>query len=432
MRRENKRMPINETFARRIKPIMLGLVEHYGTPFHIYDGASIVATHRAMVGAFGDWPFRQHFAVKALPNPAVLKALVQAGSGLDCSSVPELRLAKDAGAAGEAVVFTSNNTSKWEYDEALAMGALITFDDLRYLQRAGQLPRIVAFRVSPQGAPVRSTLMGGGEGSKFGVPRESLSEAYAEARRRGAERFGIHGMSCANELSLVNALRAAEDLLGIAVTLKRTLGISFDYINFGGGLGIPYRLEDQPFDFGAYAAAIRKSVGAAFPTQRPRLLMECGRYVTGPHGILVARVINRLRKEQEIVGLDASMSALMRPGFYRTAYHHITLPFAGERPKIVADVVGSLCENIDRFAVGRQLPDPQEGDVVYIHDTGAHGLAMGFTYNGRLRPAELLLTDSGEVLEIRRAETYDDYVATVRCKPVPLSTTVWERSNLVA
>jgi diaminopimelate decarboxylase/decarboxylase len=423
-------MPISETFARRLKPIIKDLVEQYSTPFHIYDAAGIVATHLVMVDAFGDYPFHQHFAVKSLPNPAVLKTLVQVGSGLDCSSPAELRLAEACGAFGEAVVFTSNNTSLSEYDAAMAAGVLITFDDVHYLQRAEHLPPIVAFRVSPQGAPTQSALMGGTEGSKFGVPREELIEAYAEAQGRGATRFGIHGMSCANELNVGNAVRAAQDLVNLAGKIAQALGISFDYINFGGGLGIPYRPDDQPFDFREYAAAIRTAIATTLPSQRPRVLMECGRYVTGPHGILVARVINRVKKEREIAGLDASMSALMRPGFYKTAYHHITLPFAEQRPQVVVDIVGSLCENIDRFAVARLLPDPQEGDIVYIHDTGAHGHAMGFTYNGRLRPAELMLTQTGDVVEIRRAETFEDYVATVQWNPVPLPALASERRSV--
>ncbi|MCY1079435.1 diaminopimelate decarboxylase [Archangium lansingense] len=413
-------MPIQPTFARRLEPIMMELVEQYGTPFHIYDLAGIVATHRSMVQAFGDWPFRQYFAVKALPNPAVLRALVQAGSGLDCSSPVELQLAQASGAVGDAIVFTSNNTTLEEYEQALGAGALITFDDERYLRRAEPLPPVIAFRVAPNGGAARSTLMGVAGESKFGVPRPVLADAYMEAHRRGAERFGIHGMSCANELDVSNAVRAAEELVETAVQIERAVGIQFEYINFGGGSGIPYRLEDQPFDFRAYASAIRAALAKAFPGRRPRVLMECGRFVSGPHGILVARVINRVKKERAVVGLDASMSALMRPGFYRTAYHHVSLPFAGPRPEVSVDVVGSLCENIDRFAVDRRLPDPAEGDIVYIHDTGAHGHAMGFTYNGRLRPAELLLTEAGDVLEIRRAETFEDYVTTVRWEPIPL------------
>lgn len=412
-------MPIHAEFARRLAPIMPELVERHGTPFHIYDEAGILATHRAVVSAFAGERFRQYFAVKALPNPAVLTALVRAGSGLDCSSAVELQLARASGAVGEDVVFTSNNTSREEYEQALAAGALVTFDDERYLARASELPSIVAFRVSPQGSAARSTLMGRAGESKFGVPRARLVSAYAEARRRGAQRFGIHGMTCANELDAGHAIRAAQELVEDAQVIARALGIHFDYINFGGGLGIPYRPEDPPFELAALAVAIREAL-AALPEPRPRVLMECGRYISGPHGVLVARVINRVRKEREIAGLDASMSALMRPAIYPSAYHHISLPFAEARPSVTVDVVGSLCENIDRFAVGRTMPDPAEGDIVYVHDTGAHGHAMGFTYNGRLRPAELLLRESGEVVEIRRAEGFEDYVATVRWEPLPV------------
>ena len=411
-------MPLLPSFAQRLGPIISDVVQCYGTPFHIYDAAGIVATHRAMTNAFDGWPFQQYFAVKALPNPAILRTLVGAGSGLDCSSIAELGLARAVGATGEAVVFTSNNTSPAEYQAALDAGALITFDDWRYLKRAERLPRVVAFRVSPHGAAAGSVLMGGAGQSKFGVPRRLLADAYADALARGATTFGIHGMTCANELSVTNALSAAEDLLAAAATLESTLGIQFEYVNLGGGLGIPYRPDDVPFDFSAYATGIRTKMAATFPKRRPRILMECGRYVSGPHGILVTRVVNRLGKEREIVGVDASMSALMRPGFYRGSYHHVSLPFAADRAHRTVDVVGSLCENIDRFAVDRVLPDPVEGDIVYIHDTGAHGHAMGFTYNGRLRPAELMLTEDGDVVEIRRAETFDDYVATVRWQPV--------------
>jgi diaminopimelate decarboxylase/decarboxylase len=408
---------IQEGFARRLEPIVPDLVARYGTPFHIYDLGAIVATHRSMVAAFGDWPFRQYFAVKALPNPAVLRALVAAGSGLDCSSPVELELARAVGVTGDAVVFTSNNTTGDEYRRALAAGAVITLDDRRYLERAETLPPVVAFRVAPHGAAAQSALMGAAGDSKFGVPVRALAAAYAEARRRGATRFGLHGMTCANELELANAVRAAEDLIATAVGVERETGVELEYVNFGGGLGIPYRPGEQPFDFRAFARAICEALASAFPRRRVRALMECGRYVSGPHGVLVTRVVNRVRKDREIAGLDASMSALMRPGFYKTAYHHISLPFAGDRPEVTVDVVGALCENIDRFAVQRRMPDPAEGDIAYIHDTGAHGHPMGWTYNGRLRPAELALTEAGEPVEIRRAETYQDYVATVRWEP---------------
>jgi diaminopimelate decarboxylase len=410
-------MPIGDDFARRLMPVLAQLVAEYGTPFHIYDAEGIAATQRQMVAAFRGGSFKQYFAVKALPNPQVLTLLLREGSGLDCSSPAELLLAERVGASGQAIVFTSNNTTLAEYRLALRMGAFITFDDRSMLEKADPMPPVVAFRVAPHGAVAGSSLMGDQTNSKFGVPPNELADCYAQARRRGVSRFGIHGMSCANELDTSRAIRAAEDLFSIARHIAEAVGITFEYINIGGGLGIPYRLEDQAFNFGTFVSVVREARDRNFGNASPLILMECGRYVTGPHGVLVARVVNRCRKEREIVGLDASMSALMRPALYRNAYHHITIPFAQQRPLVVADVVGSLCENTDKFAVDRPLPDPREGDVVLVHDTGAHGHAMGFTYNGRLRPAELLLAANGDVLEIRRAETFDDYVATVCWKP---------------
>jgi diaminopimelate decarboxylase len=410
-------MPMSEAFAGRLLPLVNDLAEAYGTPFHIYDELGIIGTHLEVARAFEGSPFQQYFAVKALPNPAILSRLVAHGSGLDCSSPAELLLAESVSASGDRVVFTSNNTSDAEYAQALALGALITFDDRRFLDRATQLPDIVAFRVAPHGDAAGSSLMGSADHSKFGVPPRQLAAAYRAAQARGVRRFGLHGMTCANELNVDRAICAATDLLDVASMIETEVGIEFEYVNFGGGLGIPYRPQDAAFDFGRYAAAIRQALTQRFPQRSVRVLLELGRIITGPHGVLVARVINRLSKERQIAGLDASMSALMRPGFYRTAYHHVSLPFAHGRPEVRIDVVGSLCENIDRFATDRLLPDPAEGDLAIIHDTGAHGHSMGFTYNGRLRPAELLLTGSEGVLEIRRPERFEDYVATVRFEP---------------
>lgn len=409
-------MPLSDAFAGRLLPLLQELVARYGTPFHIYDEAGIVATYRGMVDAFGGEPYRQYFAVKALPNPVILRTLLGEGSGLDCASAIELELAAKVGAVAEDVVFTSNNTAVEEYGLALKNQALITFDDRSHLDKADRLPEVVAFRMAPYGMSASSTLMGSATHSKFGVPVNELPAAYREAKRRGARRFGIHGMICANELDLDRATRAAVDVVELGAQVAAAAGIELEYVNVGGGLGIPYLPDDRPIDFRAYAAAILQARRRHFPRSRPRVLMECGRYVTGPHGVLVTRVINRCRKGQDIVGVDASMSALMRPGFYG-AYHHISLPFAAGRPEILVDVVGSLCENNDKFGVDRLLPEPAEGDIALVHDTGAHGHAMGFTYNGRLRPAELLLTSAGEVVEIRRAETFDDYLATARWQP---------------
>jgi diaminopimelate decarboxylase/decarboxylase len=413
-------VPLSDGFAGRLLPVLENLVAAYGTPFHIYDASGIAETHRSMTGAFGGEPFRQYFAVKALPNPNVLRLLVEEGSGLDCSSPTELILAGRVGAAGDDVVFTSNNTTLAEYRLALGTGALITFDDRSFLDKVDVLPEPVAFRVSPHGLSAGSVLMGDATASKFGVPAGELVDAYREARRRGATRFGIHGMAIANELDTDRVIQAAVDVIELGAQMAAAAGIELEYVNIGGGLGIPYLPEDKPVNFAVFADAVVVARNRCFPRGRPRILMECGRYVTGPHGVLVARVVNRSRKGRDIVGLDASMSALMRPGFYRGAYHHLSLPFAGDRPQGRFDVVGSLCENIDKFAIDRLLPESREGDIALIHDTGAHGHAMGFTYNGRLRPAELLLTPDGDVVEIRRAETVEDYLATARWQPEPV------------
>ncbi|TYB69200.1 diaminopimelate decarboxylase [Nonomuraea sp. PA05] len=406
-------MPMSAEFAERLLPLLPDLVASYDTPFHIYDARGIVATHEAMVRAFGNAAYRQYFAVKALPNPNVLALLRAAGSGFDCSSAVEVRLALAVGAQAGDIVFTSNNTALSEYQLARAAGALITFDDRSFLKKVDELPETVAFRISPSGLTAGCALMGSAAHSKFGVPVHELAGAYADAVARGARRFGIHGMTLANELDTGRAARAAADVIRIGARIADRIGIGLAYVNVGGGLGIPYREDDKPIDFTAYAEEIVAAKEEYFGSGGPRILTEIGRYVTGPHGVLVTRVINRCRKGHEIAGLDASMSSLMRPALYG-AYHHISLPYAKGRPLGRFDVVGALCENLDKFAIDRELPEPRDGDIALVHDTGAHGHAMGFTYNGRLRPAELMLTDGGDVVEIRRAETYDDYTATVR------------------
>lgn len=411
-------MPLGSKFSNRLLPILGNVMEKYKTPFHIYDVAGMKETHKQMVSSFSQYNLQQYFAVKSLPNPMIIKELVEIGSGLDCSSPVELLIAKRLGVKGESIVFTSNNTSIEEYQMALDMGALITFDDYTIFNRAEKLPDAVAFRVSPASFVATSVLMTGAQGSKFGVPRNELIDAYREAKNRGVRRFGIHGMSCANELNVENAISFARELVSIAKWIHNELDIEFDYINFGGGLGIPYYVTDAPFNFEYYAKSIEALLSESLPN-KPKVVMENGRYVTGPHGILVTSVINRMKKEREIVGVNASMSDLMRPGFYKTAYHHISLPFVdiNERPMKTMDVVGPLCENMDRFAIDRELPDPKIGDTLLIHDTGAHSHAMGFNYNGRLRPAELALDEDGNVIEIRRAETFDDYVSTIQWTP---------------
>jgi len=410
-------MPLSADFARRLLPLLPEVVSGYGTPFHVYDERGIRETHHAMTRAFESAGFRQYFAVKALPNPAVLSLLRSAGSGLDCSSPVELLLATSVGATGADIVFTANNTPPSEYAMARELGALVTLDSPQLLDTLDPLPAVIAFRAAPHGLAAGSVLMGDPVRSKFGVPAGELAGAYRRAKQLGATRFGMHGMTCANELDTKRAIRAAVDLIELAARTAGLAGIAMEYLNIGGGLGIPAHPADAPLDYEAYAGAVTAARDLAFGADGPRILSECGRYVTGPHGVLVSRVMTVSRKGKDVVGLDACMSALMRPAMYG-AYHHISLPFATGRRTGRFDVVGPLCENMDKFAVDRLLPEPRVGDIVLVHDTGAHGHAMGFTYNGRLRPAELLLTADDQLVAIRRPETFDDYLATAGWRPL--------------
>lgn len=405
-------MPIRDAFSARLLPLLEQLADTYETPFYVYDQAGVVAAHRALIRAFDGYDVKQYFAVKALPNPAILSTLVREGSGLDCSSPAELELAKLAGASGDAIVFTANNVHVTEYERAARAGVLVTLDDRSALSRMAHLPPVVAFRVAPRAGP-SGTLMGSSAHSKFGVPVDEVERAYREAMERGATRFGIHSMTIANELDAARMAAPALELIDLAARISKNTGIRFEYINFGGGLGIPYRCGEADFDIDSYAKSICTALDDRFGAARPRILLECGRFVTGPHGVLVTRVVSKARKGRVVIGVDASMSALMRPAIYPAAYHHISHPLAQSDQQAEVDVVGALCENNDKFGVDRLLPEVQLDDILLIHDCGAHGHAMGFNYNGRLRPAELMLGANGDLARIRRPETFDDYTATL-------------------
>ncbi|MEU3495159.1 diaminopimelate decarboxylase [Kitasatospora cineracea] len=419
-------MPIGEDFARRLLPVLPAVVEHFGTPFHLYDEQGIQETCAAFDAAFGHLPFTEYFAVKALPNPTVLRLLADHGYGFDCSSLPELALALRAGARGDRICFTSNNTSRAELDAALAAGALLNIDDEAVLDKLADRPDrpgTLAFRVNPGARGRRSgsadAFLGNPEGAKFGVPADRLTAVVAEAVRLGTTRFGLHMMLASNSLTASPVLRTLDLLLEHAVELHRDLGVTVSFVNLGGGLGIPYRPGEQPLDLPALGRALGERLDAwerEHGLPRPALAFESGRLITGPHGVLATRVVNRMSKWREYAGVDAGMSALMRPALYPTAYHHITAPFT-DAPAEPVDVVGSLCENNDRFAADRELPALTEGDLLLVHDTGAHGHSMGFTYNGRLRPQELLLRRDGAVELIRRAEEERDHFATLDFTP---------------
>jgi diaminopimelate decarboxylase len=410
-------VPASPAFERRLTPDLPAIAEHFGTPFHIYDEAGIVATVERLLAAFDGVPFREYFAVKALPNPAVLRILKQQGLGFDCSSIAELELMRMLGADGDDVFFTSNNTSREEFALALALDAIVNVDDVTLLERLPERPRLLAFRFNPGSAGVGDLHIGAPLEAKFGVRRDQLVEAVLRARELGVDRFGLHAMVASNVLAVEPLLATLTALLQLCDELHERAGVDCEFINAGGGLGIPYRPGDPELDlesFGRGAVRLLDEHAQRSGRRAPALYLEAGRYVTGPHGVLVTQVINRMSKWREYVGVDASQSSLMRPALYG-AYHHVSLAGdPGDRPREVVDVVGALCENTDKFAIDRELPQLREGDLVLVHDTGAHGHSMGFTYNGRLRPKELLLRSDGSVELIRRAEEVQrDHFATL-------------------
>lgn len=409
-------MPVSDDFRQRLYPALNTIAAHFGTPFHIYDEKGIRATVQDLYAAFKRLDFREYYAVKALPNPHILQILAEEGCGFDCSSAAELVLARQVGATGEAIMFTSNNTTSAEFEmAAVDGGCILNLDDISLVEKVPQFPDLISFRLNP-GSEAGNTIIGKPGEAKFGVPASRIVEAYHLARQRGAKRFGLHAMIVSNERDADVLLANVRHLCEVAQQLQTELDVPLEFINIGGGLGIPYRPEDTPLDIQHLAAGI-SNIWQATGLAGTRLFMESGRYVTGPHGVLVTQAINRKDSYRQFVGVDASMSALMRPGMYG-AYHHIEVPGKAIYTTLQSvDVVGSLCENNDKFAIQRPLPPVEEGDLLVIHDTGAHGHAMGFNYNGRLRPQELLFRTDGTIQKIRRAETLDDYFATLNFTP---------------
>ncbi len=409
-------MPMSPSLQGRLAPILAAVADHFGTPFHLYDEAGIRKTGGALRAAFaGVGSFREYYAVKALPNPRILEIMGSMGFGFDCSSIPELLLSARAGGRGEDLLFTSNNTSAEEFDAALAAGAILNLDDLTLVPKVPRMPELVCFRYNPGPRRTGNAIIGNPVEAKYGVSHEQIVEAYRQARDRGARRFGLHTMVCSNELDYRYMVETVRMLLEVVRLVSAELGLRFEFVNMGGGLGIPYRPDQDPLALGALGAEVAELL-AGFEAEagyQPKLLMESGRFMTGPHGVLVTRAINRKHIYREYVGVDACMSSLMRPGMYG-AYHHLTVHGKEAAPATaVVDVVGALCENNDKFAVERALPAIDDGDLLIIHDTGAHGHAMGFNYNGRLRPQELLLRADGSVERIRRSESLADHFATL-------------------
>jgi diaminopimelate decarboxylase len=414
-------MPASADLKERLEPRLGAIAEHFGTPFHIYDERGILASVDRLLAAFGGQPFHEYYAVKALPNRTILRILREHGLGMECSSIAELDLAADCGARGEEVFFTSNNTTREEFAAALELDAIVNVDDITFLAKLPGAPSIVSLRFNPGPERVGDRHIGSPVEAKFGLRRDQLQRAFERARELGTERFGLHAMIASNVLEAQPLLATVAMLLAIEDQLQRATGIELEFINAGGGLGIPYRPTDPSLDVEALGRGAGELLRAHAQRtgRRPKLYLEAGRFITGPHGVLVTQVVNRMSKWREYAGVDAGIAALMRPAFYPDAYHHLTLhDDRGERPSERIDVVGSLCENNDKFAIQRELPQLREGDLLLIHDTGAHSLAMGFNYNGRLRPQELLLRGDGSVELIRRREEVRrDYFATLEFEP---------------
>lgn len=396
------------------------IITRFSTPFHIYDEKGIKEYARKFNKAF-EWNegYREYYAIKAAPNPYLMKIMQQEGFGIDCSSLAELEIAERLGMKGDDIMFTSNDTPDYEYKKAIELGAIINLDDIshiEYLEKNVGLPELLCFRYNPGNLKAGNLIIGHPEEAKYGLTRNQMIEAYRIARDKGVKRFGIHTMVASNELDPNYFVETAEILFDLIAEVSKSLGIHIEFANLGGGIGIPYRPEQKEVDLNLMSDGIRRKyeemiVGSGLAPLR--IYFESGRAMTGPYGFLVTKVLHMKDTYKKFVGLDACMTNLMRPALYG-AYHHITVVgkenVADTR---LYDVTGSLCENNDKFAIDRELPEVTPGDIVVIHDAGAHGHAMGFNYNGKLKSAELLLRENGEVVMIRRAETLEDYFATL-------------------
>lgn len=399
------------------------LIKKFPTPFYLYDEKAIRQNMREFTKAFSIFPvFREYFAVKACPNPYILKILESEGCGADCSSMPELMLSEISGIKGEKVIFTSNETPAEEYQLAYKQGNIINLDDIthiEYLKKAlgGKLPETICFRYNPgnqkQGC---NSFIGKPEDAKYGLTREQMIEAYKICKAEGVKHFGIHTMVASNELNPDYFADTAKLVFELAVEVKEKTGFRIEFSDLGGGIGIPYKPGQKKVDYNEIAKKIRElydKIIVPAGLDPLGIYWECGRPITGPYGWLVTTAIHKKHIYREYIGVDSCMADLMRPGMYG-AYHELTVSGKEDAPKTECyDVVGSLCENCDKFAVQRQLPKIEIGDIIIIHDAGAHGRAMGYNYNGKLRCGEILMREDGSFKEIRRRETINDLFATL-------------------
>lgn len=393
----------------------------YPTPFYLYDEKGIRENAAKLKQAFS-WNkgYKEYFAVKATPNPFLLNILKDMGCGTDCSSMTELMMSKACGFTGHDIMFSSNDTPPEEFAYAQKMGAIINLDDITHIecleQTLGYIPETISCRYNPGGVfKVSNDIMDNPGDSKYGMTRDQMFQAFKTLKAKGAKHFGIHAFLASNTVTNEYYPMLAKILFELAVDLKEETGAHVSFINLSGGIGIPYRPDQEPNDILAIGDGVRKvyeEVLVQAGMDDVAVCTELGRFMMGPYGALVTKAIHEKHTHKEYVGVDACAVNLMRPAMYG-AYHHITVMGKEEAPcDRVYDVVGSLCENNDKFAIDRSLPEIEKGDLLFIHDAGAHGFAMGYNYNGKLKSAELLLKEDGSVEMIRRAETPEDYFAT--------------------
>lgn len=392
----------------------------YPTPYHLYDEKGIRDNARCMKEAFSWNPgFKEYFAVKATPTPAILKILHEEGCGTDCSSMTELMMSQRCGITGHEIMFSSNATPAEDFSKALELGAIINLDDLThvdFLSKLGPIPETICCRYNPGGYfSIANTIMDNPNDAKYGMTKDQMIQAYRKLMALGAKNFGIHAFLASNILSNEYYPQLASELFELAVDLKRETGANITFINLSGGIGVPYKPDQPENDIMIIGEGVRKAyetiLGPA-GMDNISIFTELGRFMLAPYGCLVTKAVHEKHIYKEYIGLDACACNLMRPAMYG-AYHHITVMGKENEPHDHKyDITGSLCENNDKFAIDRMLPKIDIGDFIVIHDTGAHGHSMGYNYNGKLRSAELLLREDGSVTMIRRAETPEDYFAT--------------------
>lgn len=400
------------------------IVKKYPTPFHLYDEKGIRANAQAVKEAFS-WNkgYKEYFAVKAEPNPFLIQILKEYGCGCDCSSMTELMLSDAVGIRGEDIMFSSNNTPAEEFQFAHDLGAVINLDDIThidFLEKAiGKIPETISCRYNPGGVyEVSNGIMDNPGDAKYGFTKEQLFEGYRILKEKGAKRFGLHSFLVSNTVTNDYYPALAKTLFELAVEIYNTLDIKISFINLSGGVGIAYQPDQTPNDIRAIGEGVHKvfdEILGSAGLGDTAIYTEMGRFMTGPYGCLVTKAVHEKHTYKDYIGVDACAANLMRPAMYR-AYHHITVMGKENEPcDYKYDVVGSLCENNDKFAIDRMLPKVDLGDLLVIHDTGAHGFAMGYNYNGRLWSAEVLLKEDGSTQLIRRAQTPEDYFATFDC-----------------